>query len=474
MATSSLILRKTWPIWATVAATLALWLGCKWIAQDWFDNGFKYLAKTASLSATVLMCWTIVLSTRCRFIENLFGGLDKVYQVHRRTGRLAFAIILFHPLFLVLNRFPDIQAMLSGLWFQPPEGSAYLWGQNAGVIALLAMIMLIAVTLWFKLRYHIWKRSHEWFGAVLLLVIAHILLVDADIAAYPPLRIWMYAFLAAAAVAYVYIRFCYRAAGPRFSYRIGEIERVGEILEITLHPIGTGMDYKPSQFVYMVVRKPGFPGEPHPYSIACGYRPDGRLKLGVKKAGDYTRLLDRLAPGDEVVLYGPYGRFSERFLAADRNCVFIGAGIGITPFIGMWHVALHSEDRVAPEDVPVPLQRIHPELMRKWKSPLVSLFYVSRTMQDASFDDDIRREIELSHFHGFQAFERRGHHYEIYLTSRQGRFSAKYTAQHVNGGVQDKYIFLCGPTRMVNSLIKEFLALGVKTEQFVVEDFNLV
>jgi predicted ferric reductase len=92
-------------------------------------------------------------------------------------------------------------------------------------------------------------------------------------------------------------------------------------------------------------RSTGSP-EPHPYSIACVYDLAHQIKLGIKIAGDHTRTLGMLEVGDAVTLYGPYGHFSNRFLSGEGDCVFVGGGIGITPFLGMWHVALHSDDRL--------------------------------------------------------------------------------------------------------------------------------
>lgn len=465
---------KTGPVALLVAITLLLWLGSKWYYHDWFSNPFKYVAKTASLTATILMCVSIILSTRLRVIEDFFGGLDKVYQLHKRLGRASFFIILPHPLFLAADRLPHFSGFLRAMWFQHPSGDSYLWGQNFGVAAMLLFAGLIAVTLWIRIRYHRWKKSHEWFGLVLLLVVVHIILVDADIAAYPLLRIWMYAILLLATAGFVYIRFLYRVCGPHFPYAVAHIEKVRDIFEVTFEPLGKKMDFRPSQFVYLVVHKEGITPEPHPYSIASGYGLGARFKLGIRQAGDHTRTLDRLAVGDRVTVYGPYGHFSDRFLAGERDCVFIGGGIGITPFLGMWHVALHSEDRCDPTEIPPRLTRLHPEIIRTWRSPLVSLFYVCRTKEEASFDDDIRHEVTSSQFHGFEEFERRGHHYELFLSSVQGRITAEHVNRQVKGGLIDKYIFLCGPSPMIASLVLQIKAMGIDDRQIIVEDFNLV
>jgi len=396
MRTTSRTRQRLWPVWTSVGLTLALWLGSKWAAADWFDDPFKYPAKAAALTAAVLMCWSVVLSARLRLLEDFFGGLDKVYQVHKRLGRRAFWIILLHPLFLGADRLPNLPAFLGDMWYAAASGDRYLWGQNAGAAALLAMGLLVALSLWIKPAYDVWKRTHEWFGLVVLLAAVHVWLVDADVAAYPLLGVWVWGWLAAAAGSFVWIRFLYFRLGPRHVFRVERVERSGDVLEATLAPVSRPMDYKPSQFVYLVVDKPGISPEPHPYSIASGYNLQGAVKLGIKQAGDHTRTLSALERGDTALLYGPYGRFSDRFLAAERNCVFIGGGIGITPFLGMWHVALHSEERLDPEHAPGRLRAMHPEMIRTWKSPLVALFYVVRSRDDASFDNTYSRKYPLA------------------------------------------------------------------------------
>ena len=104
------------PIILSVAATWGIWLGSKWYFQDWFEDPFKYPAKAASLSAMVLMCWCTLLSTRLTLFEDVFGGLDKVYQIHKRLGRWSFWIILVHPLCLAADQLPELGAFFSDMW----------------------------------------------------------------------------------------------------------------------------------------------------------------------------------------------------------------------------------------------------------------------------------------------------------------------------------------------------------------------
>ncbi len=474
MLTLSHIRHKMWPIHATLGITMIVWIGSKWAYGDVFADPYKYPAKAASLCATLLMCWGAILSARLRPLERFFGGLDKVYQVHKRIGRWAFFILLLHPLFLSAHNLPDLSAFFLEMTFRRPGGNPYLWGQNLGAAALMVMTALMILTLWVKVPYHRWKRSHEGFGPVLFLVAAHILVVDRDVTAYPVLAVWVYGFLILALASVVSMQWLYRFWGPCFPYTVSARSMHAEVLHLTLRPSEAPMDFRPSQFVYLVVHKEGITPEPHPYSIACGYNREQRIKLGIKLVGDHTRTLPGLEPGDRVTLYGPYGHFSDRFLDGERDCVFIAGGIGITPFLGMWHVALHSEERQDDREVPERLRRLHPEIIKTWKSPRVHLFYVCRSVEDAGFDEDIRQEVASSHDHGFRAIEERGHHYELYLTSGRGRMTADYVDERVPQGVLNKTVFLCGPSPMVASLIEQFRALALEDRHIVVEDFNLV
>ena len=107
------------------------------------------------------------------------------------------------------------------------------------------------------------------------------------------------------------------------------------------------------------------------------------------------------------------------------------------------------------------------------KSPGCAV-YVSNNEGQASFDNDIKNEVILSQSCGFGDLKERGRHYELHPAIRQGLISAAYIDRHVAGGSLNKNIFLCGPSPMMASLMAQFKSLGVRKEQIVIEDFNLV
>jgi predicted ferric reductase len=71
----------------------------------------------------------------------------------------------------------------------------------------------------------------------------------------------------------------------------------------------------------------------HPYTIASAWNPaDRRLVFITKALGDHTgRLRERRKIGMPVTVEGPYGCFDVE--DAQPRQIWIGAGIGITPFV---------------------------------------------------------------------------------------------------------------------------------------------
>ncbi len=458
-------------ITSTILITIAIWFGSKVYYQNWLPSNIWYISKIAALSATILMAWSLILSSRSLWLEELFGGLDKMYQWHKKTGKYAFYFILIHPLALAFRSVPDITGVFGFLGFQS-WNNWYSVGHNFGVMALLLMISLIALSLWVYLPYHLWKATHSYFGLVYSFVIVHVILVDANIAAYPLLQVWMYAWMFGALGSFLYIKFLYRFLGPKFEYSVKDIEYIDDVYEITLKAGSKHMNFRPSQFAYLRFLTDGVTRELHPYSIACAPNEESRLKFGVKAVGDHTRSLGKVKIGDKVEVFGPYGRFAEKFLLSRRQCVFIGAGIGVTPFLGMWDTALNSSERIEFEEHSR-LVSFHPDHLKAWKSPFVNLFYIVKNEDQASFDNDIKHIAIVSQHHGNDHFHKRGHKYILHTSDTMGRITMESIQTEV-GDLRYKNIFICGPKPMMDNMIEQCLKLGVPKTQIITEDFAML
>lgn len=75
------------------------------------------------------------------------------------------------------------------------------------------------------------------------------------------------------------------------------------------------------------------PTRPHPYTIASAWdAKEGPITFITKALGDHTRRLrDKLKVGMPVTVEGPYGCFD--FDDDAPRQIWVGAGIGITPFV---------------------------------------------------------------------------------------------------------------------------------------------
>jgi predicted ferric reductase len=58
------------------------------------------LGKLGALVGTMLYALNFVLAIRAKWLEPLFGGLNRAYIAHHITGGLALIMLCIHPVFL--------------------------------------------------------------------------------------------------------------------------------------------------------------------------------------------------------------------------------------------------------------------------------------------------------------------------------------------------------------------------------------
>jgi predicted ferric reductase len=455
----------------SVIITLIIWLLSKWYYGDSFSFFGKYIAKTASLSATILFAWSLILSTRIKVIENLAGGLDKLYQVHKNVGMYSFILIFFHPIFLSIEQIPRINAVMSFYFFNLSE-SNYEIGKNLGIISLLLLIVLIGLTISKKIPYHIWKSTHEYFGVFWIFVIAHIYYVDADIASYPVLKIWMWSIMTFALAAFIYIRFLYHYFGPKYKYKITYLEFIEDIIEITIQSTDKSMLFKPGQFIYIEFQNQFISNEKHPFSLATAYNSEGRIKIGIKISGDYTKTLNNLEIGDSLVIWGPYGTFGDKIFNATNECVLIGGGIGVTPIMSIWDFAINFKKSEF-EKLNQRLNLLSKKVVKNWTPPKINFFYLNKTRSGASFHNDTYTSIIKRKFTDTNSKLNEKFYYELYTNEDHDFFNVSYLKTKVTNWKNCNY-FICGPKVMTDNIIRSLQKEGIKSSQISYEDFNLL
>jgi predicted ferric reductase len=190
--------------------------------------------------------------------------------------------------------------------------------------------------------------------------------------------------------------------------------------------------HKPGQFAFAVSNE--FEGA-HPYTIASEWRADDpRIRFVVKELGDHTqRLNQRLRVGQQVTLEGPYGCFT-----FDDDCahqIWIGGGIGITPFIGrMQYLAAR---RAGGEGASV---------------QSIDLFHTT-----AEVDEEALRKITAD-------AQLAGVQLHVLIDSRDGRLTGERIRAQVSHW-REASIWFCGPAGFGQALRRDFAAQGLAVER---------
>src|SRR5512147_1085745 len=81
-------------VWSSALLPLLLWLSTESAEprgrRFYSDAGLVNTGQVAGLVGMAMLSIAFVLSSRARFLEDYFGGLDKMYRVHHRLGNGIF------------------------------------------------------------------------------------------------------------------------------------------------------------------------------------------------------------------------------------------------------------------------------------------------------------------------------------------------------------------------------------------------
>ena len=300
-------------------------------AAAWFVTDIGQLA---GLVGMAMLAIVFVLASRVRWIEDLFGGLDKVYQVHHRLGRAAFVMLLAHP---IAHAFMFVPGRLDKAlrFFLPTHEQLAM---NLGVYAFWLFVVLMILTLFVTVAYDKWKVSHKFLGLVLVLGAVHMVLVTRTpgrtvaVTTNTALLYYMLALATLASCSFLYGVIVRPLLARRNVYAVNDVRRLGErVLEVELLPQILDLSFSPGQFVFVTFDQPDLSHEAHPFTI-CSLPEKDAIVLTIKTLGDFTHSLYRhLRKGGKAWVEGPYGRFNYRSGSTDQ--VWLAAGVGIAPFL---------------------------------------------------------------------------------------------------------------------------------------------
>ena len=290
------------------------------------------------------------------------------------------------------------------------------------------------------MRYERWLFVHRLTGLVFLGGALHGAMEPGTIADFEPLRTWIVILMLAGGASWFYRVVLFNRLGPRYPYRLETVvSRGSNIIDLVMRPVERRMMYEPGTFAFLrIPTMEGQQKELHPFSISSS-PVDRDLRFSIRTVGDFTRRLPSLKSGTHLEVYGPFGGFTAHRFAPFRRLVCIGAGIGITPFLGMLAFELSNHD-----------------FRRIW------LYYVVRNDQDAVYDSEIRE----SYLEAESYID-----YVLWQTAHRGRVTTAQIASDI-APLDDYAVMLCGQLRFVSDLARQFRALGIPRDRIISEEFE--
>ena len=387
----------------------------------------RYAGEVIGSNNIVLMACSLFLSTRPKWAEKYFGGLDKMYITHRHTGTAALLLIFVHVLTV------------------PITTTGWRLGNYLAVIAFAGIVSIVLITLAPRIPflnrltgsdYNDWKKLKRWIGIFFILGFLHSLNVDALDAKIA--ITWTMMFFIIGTVSYLYTEVFGGIFKKVLPYRVEAVKHPNNSsTEVTLRarkePI---KKQRAGQFLF--VRFPGDRAlnESHPFTISSAPAEDV-LRLTIKASGNFTRdLFARLKEGTEAVIEGAYGMFD--YKTGGQKQIWLAGGIGLTPFLSF----IRDMNGALAHDI--------------------DFYYTVRHPEEALFIDEIKAAAERN-----PRFKP-----HIRFSATEGSLTIDHILNNAGGNVKDHHVYLCGPLPMIQAFEKKFLELGLPPGQIHYEEFN--
>lgn len=387
-----------------------------------------YIGEIIGSLMLVLMTFSLFISTRPRWAEPYFGGLDKMYVTHRHTSTAAFLLMFVHVVTV------------------PLRVTNLLLGNYLGIAAFLGFAAIILPTLAPRIpflsrltnsTYEGWKRLHKFIGIFFVMGFIHSITVDAP-GAFVAIT-YTQVFVIVGTLCYLYAEFFAKWTGRHADYIVASIKHPNNsTTEVTLRPKGKALKARHAgQFLFVRFLGDTMLNETHPFTISSAPHEDV-LRITVKACGDFTRhLFHNLKEGSEAVVEGIHGMFN--YKTGGQKQIWIAGGIGITPFLSF--IRDMKNDALAHD---------------------IHFYYTVRHREEAVFLDEI---VEAGN--RIQRLNPR-----IRFSATDGSLSMEHILADAGGDVRAHHLYMCGPLPMVQAFEKKFLEAGMPRENIHFEEFN--
>jgi predicted ferric reductase len=387
----------------------------------------QYAGEIIGGNNLILMACSLFLAARPKWAENYFGGLDKMYLTHRRTGTAAFLLIFVHVLTV------------------PITTVGWKLGNYLAVIAFAGIVITVLITLAPRIpflnrlggTYDGWKKFKRFMGIFFILSFIHALTVPHPLNALIAIT-WVQIFFVIGTVSYLYTEFFGRFFKKYTPYTVEAVNHPNlSTTEVVLRSKKSPIQkQRAGQFLFV-----HFPGErtlaeSHPFTISSGSQEDV-LRVTIKACGDYTRhLFNNLKTGMDAVIEGAYGMFD--YKTGGQKQIWVAGGIGVTPFLAF-------------------IRDMNGDLVHD-----VDFYYTVRHREEAIFVDEI------------QVAAKKNPRLKVHIrfSATDGSLTVEDIVKNAGRNINRHHVYMCGPFPMVQAFEKKFLEAGVEVGNIHYEEFN--
>lgn len=442
--------RIQWALAGILLVVLALWL----VTLPFIGSGGSvFTFRSPALQGTGMlaisaMSVAMVLATRPIFFEPWLGGLDKMYRLHKWLGIAALVMAISHWLWVEapkwlttigwlvrparVARVPSTEVLPA---WQTLLHSFRDTAEGLGEWAFYAIVLLIALALWKRFPYRRFFQTHQFLPLAYLVLVFHAVVLINDSNWMQPIGWLMALLLSAGSVSAVMVLL---GAVGRSRQAIAVVDGTSlpagdDVLAVNVRLKSRWSGHQAGQFAFVRFDQ----GEgAHPFTITSPWLGDGRLVFLIKGLGDYTRKLPNLLhPGDLLRIEGPYGCFN--FISDKPRQVWVGGGIGITPFMArLQQLAVQPDGK------------------------FIDLFYATATPRDGV--------VALL----MAAAEAVGAKLHVVVESVDGRLNAERLCAAVPEW-RSADVWFCGPAQFGKTLRHDLIIKGLDGRDFHQELFNL-
>ena len=413
---------------ASVFLTVAVWFVFP-PHQDGSDTFVRrYAGEILGSIVIVLMSFALFLSTRPKWAEPYFGGLDKMYITHRRVATSAFLLLFVHLLTVPIS-INDMRI-----------------GNYIAIVAFSGIVSIVLVTLAPRIpflskfltggTYDGWKRIHRFIGIFFILGFIHSLTVKALDALIP--ITWVQMFFILGTVSYLYTEIFGGLFKKFVPYTVEAVKHPNQsTTEVTMRAKKSPIKrQRAGQFLFVHFPQDKVLNESHPFTISSAPDEDV-LRVTIKASGDFTRyLFSNLQPNADAVIEGAYGMFD--YKTGGQKQIWLAGGIGLTPFLSF----IRDMNGGLAHDV--------------------DFYYTVRHPEEALFVDEIKATAERNP-------RLRPH---IRFSATEGSLTIDHILHNAGGNINDYHVYMCGPLPMIQAFEKKFLDLGLPPDQIHYEEFN--